>query len=63
MKKLLLTLLLLPLSSIVSLAQDVGAPPGTLQPGTPHYFSQIDGESITYMESRIMISTHAIQYQ
>lgn len=34
-----------------------------LQPGTPHYFSQIDGESITYMESRIMISTHAIQYQ
>lgn len=34
-----------------------------LQPGTPHYFSQIDGDSITYMESRVMISTHAIQYQ
>jgi len=34
-----------------------------LQPGTPHYFSAIDGETITYMESRIMISTHAIQYQ
>lgn len=34
-----------------------------LQPGTPHYFSQIDGDSITYMESRIMISTHAIQFQ
>lgn len=34
-----------------------------LQPGTPHYFSAIDGDSITYMESRIMISTHAIQYQ
>jgi len=34
-----------------------------LQPGTPHFFSAIDGETITYMESRIMISTHAIQYQ
>ena len=34
-----------------------------LQPGTPHWFSSIDGESITYMESRVRISTHAIQYQ
>jgi len=34
-----------------------------LQPGTPHYFSAIDGDSITYMESRIMIATHPIQYQ
>lgn len=33
-----------------------------LQPGTPHWFSNIDGESITYMESRIQISTHPIQY-
>ncbi len=34
-----------------------------LQPGTPHWFSSIDGESITYMESRVMISTHPVQYQ
>lgn len=34
-----------------------------LQPGTPHYFSDIDGDSITYMESRIMITTHPVQYQ
>lgn len=34
-----------------------------LQPGTPHYFSVIDGESITYMESRIRIATHPVQYQ
>ena len=34
-----------------------------LQPGTPHYFSAIDGESITYMESRIMITTHPVQFQ
>lgn len=33
-----------------------------LQPGTPHWFRNIDGESITYMESRIQISTHPIQY-
>jgi mannose-6-phosphate isomerase-like protein (cupin superfamily) len=33
-----------------------------LQPGTPHWFSTIDGESITYMESRIQISTHPIRY-
>ena len=33
-----------------------------LQPGTPHWFSNIDGESITYMESRIQISTHPIRY-
>lgn len=33
-----------------------------LQPGTPHWFSNIDGDSITYMESRIQISTHPIQY-
>lgn len=33
-----------------------------LQPGTPHWFSNIEGESITYMESRIQISTHPIQY-
>ena len=24
-----------------------------LQPGTPHWFSSIDGDSITYMESRV----------
>ena len=34
-----------------------------LQPGTPHWFSAIDGESITYMESRIRITTHPVQYQ
>ena len=34
-----------------------------LQPGTPHWFSQIDGEAITYMESRVRISTAPIQYQ
>jgi len=34
-----------------------------LQPGTPHWFSNIDGESITYMESRVRISTHPVQYQ
>ncbi|GJM14517.1 MAG: hypothetical protein DHS20C12_29200 [Pseudohongiella sp.] len=34
-----------------------------LQPGTPHWFSSIDGATITYMESRIRISTHPIQFQ
>jgi mannose-6-phosphate isomerase-like protein (cupin superfamily) len=34
-----------------------------LQPGTPHWFRSIEGETITYMESRIMISTHPVQYQ
>ena len=34
-----------------------------LQPGTPHWFSTIDGETITYMESRIRVATHPIQYQ
>ena len=34
-----------------------------LQPGTPHWFSSIDGESITYMESRIRITTHPVRYQ
>lgn len=34
-----------------------------LQPGTPHYFRDIEGDSITYMESRIMIATHPIQFQ
>lgn len=34
-----------------------------LQPGTPHWFSQIDGEAITYMESRVRISTAPIQFQ
>ena len=34
-----------------------------LQPGTPHWFSAIDGESITYMETRIQITTHPVQYQ
>lgn len=34
-----------------------------LQPGTPHWFSQIDGDSITYMESRIRITTHPVQFQ
>ena len=34
-----------------------------LQPGTPHWFSSIDGESITYMESRVRISTAPIRFQ
>ncbi len=34
-----------------------------LQPGTPHWFKSIDGEAITYMESRVRISTHPIQFQ
>ena len=34
-----------------------------LQPGTPHWFSRIEGEAITYMESRVRISTAPIQYQ
>jgi len=34
-----------------------------LQPGTPHWFSAIDGDTITYMESRIQITTHPVQYQ
>lgn len=34
-----------------------------LQPGTPHWFSTIDGDSITYMESRVRITTNPVQYQ
>jgi mannose-6-phosphate isomerase-like protein (cupin superfamily) len=34
-----------------------------LQPGTPHWFQSIDGDSLTYMESRIQITTHPVQYQ
>ena len=34
-----------------------------LQPGTPHFFSTVDGDSITYMESRIQITTHPVYYQ
>ena len=34
-----------------------------LQPGTPHWFSQIDGESITYMESRVRITSAPVRYQ
>lgn len=34
-----------------------------LQPGTPHWFRTIDGESITYMESRIAVSTHPILFE
>ena len=34
-----------------------------LQPGTPHWFSNITGESITYMESRVRITTHPVQFQ
>ncbi|MCG8413650.1 MAG: hypothetical protein MI746_05460 [Pseudomonadales bacterium] len=34
-----------------------------IQPGTPHWFSQIDGEAIIYMESRVRISTAPIQFQ
>ena len=33
-----------------------------LQPGTPHWFRSIDGESITYMESRIQITSHPVRY-
>jgi mannose-6-phosphate isomerase-like protein (cupin superfamily) len=34
-----------------------------LQPGTPHWFSSIDGEAITYLETRIRIATHPVRYQ
>ena len=34
-----------------------------LQPGTPHWFSSIDGDSITYMESRVRVTTEPIRYQ
>jgi len=34
-----------------------------LQPGTPHWFQTIDGDSITYMESRVQIATHPIRFQ
>ena len=34
-----------------------------LQPGTPHWFSSIDGDSITYMESRVRVTTAPIRYQ
>ena len=34
-----------------------------LQPGTPHWFSSIDGDSITYMESRVRVTAAPIQYQ
>ncbi|MFT6094995.1 MAG: mannose-6-phosphate isomerase-like protein (cupin superfamily) [Pseudohongiellaceae bacterium] len=34
-----------------------------LQPGTPHWFKSIDGDTISYMESRVRISTHPIQFQ
>jgi len=34
-----------------------------LQPGTPHWFRRIDGESIIYMESRVNIATHPVQFQ
>lgn len=34
-----------------------------LQPGTPHWFKSIDDNHISYMESRVRISTHPIQYQ
>ena len=34
-----------------------------LQPGTPHWFSAVGDDGITYMESRVRISTHPIQYQ
>jgi mannose-6-phosphate isomerase-like protein (cupin superfamily) len=34
-----------------------------LQPGTPHWFRAIDGESVTYMETRIRITTHPVQFQ
>ena len=34
-----------------------------LQPDTPHWFQSIDGDSLTYMESRIQITTHPVQFQ
>ena len=34
-----------------------------LQPGTPHWFSLVDGESITYVESRVRIITAPVRYQ
>lgn len=34
-----------------------------LQPGTPHWFQSIDGDGITYMESRIQILSHPMLYQ
>lgn len=34
-----------------------------LQPGTPHWFSSIDGAAITYMESRVRVTTAPIRYQ
>ena len=34
-----------------------------LQPGTPHWFSEVGAEGITYMESRVRVSTHPIRYQ
>ena len=34
-----------------------------LQRGTPHWFSQIDGEWIAYMGSRVRITTAPVQYQ
>ncbi len=34
-----------------------------LQPGTPHWFRAIAGESVTYMETRIRITTHPVQFQ
>ena len=34
-----------------------------LQPDTPHWFYQIAGESITYMESRVRITTAAVRDQ
>jgi len=34
-----------------------------LQPGTPHWFSSIDGPSITYMETRIHVTNQPIQFQ
>lgn len=34
-----------------------------LQPGTPHWFSNIDGDAITYMESRVRITTAPVRYQ
>ena len=34
-----------------------------LQPGTPHWFSQIDGESIISVESRVRIITAPVRYQ
>lgn len=34
-----------------------------LQPGTPHWFMTIDGEAITYMESRVRVASHPIRFQ